>query len=149
MTGRASEMERLLRTVEQALQRAFFVLRRQPRTGPAGYRSGMPTPLRSPAEVFAIAVEAGGYEGLRVSPGPASPADIELMDMALNWLLWIEDPFIRKVIAARAMRVPWQRVAERDVKGRSVRHLQRLHQDGLACIVARLAENNACRTCRV
>ena len=138
--------------VERIIKRAFQVLRRQPRIAPAGYTSCMPTPARDPNWLFAIAVDNQGYEALKVALAPASPQDIGLMDEVIEWLLVaLNDPLQRRIVSARGQRKPWKVIQEYDPDRRSIRQLQRLHQDALATIVKYEIDrekNKACRTCR-
>lgn len=67
-----------------------------------------------------------------------SAKKIDEMDEVLRWLEWLDEPFLRKVVWCRGMRVPWQRLAERDPKRRSVRRLQQLYSEGVTIIALNL-----------
>jgi hypothetical protein len=74
-----------------------------------------------------------GREDARTRPAAPSSEDIDRMDEVMQWLMWLSADQ-RRVIWARACDIKWRRLE--DIDGRSVRTLQRLHNDGL-CVIAR------------
>lgn len=122
--------------VERTVKKAFHVLVTSQRLdGPAGYRSSMPEPVRDPREVFAAAVGPDGFAPLRLRQGPATNEDLALLQVVLDWLLWLPE-FERRLVSARACRVTWRSIAQQDVEHRSVRQLQRIHRDALLSVAA-------------
>ena len=74
---------------------------------------------------------------LKVTSALPSAKAIDRMDEAFGWLSWLEDG-PRQIVLARACRVTWRRLEDKD--GRSREKLRKLHDEALATIVARLRE---------
>lgn len=97
--------------VEQRLREAAQTLRGLPADRPHGFRSAMPTPIRSAGEAY-------GWHEARLRPPPPTPAAIDRLDEVLGWMAWLEDEDIR-VLWARASGVPWRPLCQRLGCGRT------------------------------
>ena len=95
--------------VAQRLEEAAATLSRLPLVRVRGYRSTWPPIVRDVCE----AVEPD-----RVRLGPPSPAAIDRMDEALQWLHWLE-PDEMRLVWLRAEGVRWKVIAARFAASRS------------------------------
>ncbi|MCA3248990.1 MAG: hypothetical protein INF41_01005 [Rhodospirillaceae bacterium] len=115
-------------TVEQRLASAAAVLRRLPGAMPR-------TKLTSWPEVIHSTREAYGWNASQPRPIPPHPQDIQAMDQALEWLFWLTEGE-RKLVWARACRLPWRGLAEMD--GRSHVTLRKVVQQAYQHIAHQL-----------
>jgi len=97
--------------VEAWLIEAADTLRRLPSQGPRGFRSSMPTPVRSLAEA---AEEAPGI----YRRPPPSAAAIDRLDRVLGWMRWLDEDQVR-LVWGRAMGIRWKPLCERLGCGRT------------------------------
>jgi hypothetical protein len=117
-------------TVKARFEEAAETLRAL-RLGP---RDRPTTQLTACPEVVHQAMLAYGWTDARVRRLAPSPAAIDRLDETLAWL-WPLAGDERRVIMARAFRLPWRRIAEID--GRSERTLRTVHARALTAIARR------------
>jgi hypothetical protein len=86
-------------------------------------------------DVVHQAMLAYGWTEARVRPPAPSPAAIDRLDETLSWLWPLADDE-RRLVMARAFRLPWRRIE--DLDGRSERTLRNVHARVLSAVVARL-----------
>jgi hypothetical protein len=67
---------------------------------------------------------------IRIKASCLTPAQVDFRDR-MTFLVYRLADFDRMLVTARAKRVPWEKIAEIDVRRRSVRQLKRLHRDAL------------------
>jgi hypothetical protein len=75
-------------------------------------------------DVVHQAILAYGWTGARVRPPAPSPDAIDRLDTTLAWLWPLADDE-RRIVMARAFRLPWRRIE--DLDGRSERTLRAVH----------------------
>ena len=117
--------------VEDRLRSAAATLRRirlGPNDRPGGFKAAWPGIVRD-------AIEAYGYDKVRCSEGIPPPAEITAAEEAIGWLMWLDEE-ARKIVWARALRIPWRRIEDR--LELSVATLRRRYDDSLDLIVGRL-----------
>jgi hypothetical protein len=86
-------------------------------------------------DVVHQAILAYGWTAARVRPPVPSPAAIDRLEETLSWL-WPLGDAERRLVMARAYRLPWRRIE--DLDGRSERTLRNVHARVLSEIAARL-----------
>lgn len=86
-------------------------------------------------DVVHDAIVAYGYAPVRMRPAAPTPAKISRADEAVQWLFWLSDRE-RKIVWARACRIPWRRLAAMD--GRSHTTLRKIFAGGLDVILRNL-----------
>lgn len=86
-------------------------------------------------DVVHQAMLAYGWTAMRVRPPAPSPGAIDRLDETLSWLWALADDE-RRLVMARAFRLPWRRIE--DLDGRSDRTLRTAHARALDVIAARL-----------
>jgi hypothetical protein len=79
------------------------------------------------------AMLAYGWSGTKVRPPAPSPEAIDRLDVTLAWLWPLADDE-RRLVMARAFRIPWRRIE--DLDGRSERTLRTVHGKVLERIAA-------------
>lgn len=84
-------------------------------------------------DVVHQAMLAYGWTGAKVRPPAPSPAAIDRLDETLAWLWPLADDE-RRLVMARAFRLPWRRIE--DLDGRSERTLRKVHATALEKIAA-------------
>jgi len=87
--------------VADHFEEAFRTLRKLPPVRVQGYFNAWPAVVRTPREVADMEPEP-----MRVWP---SSAAISRLEQTFDWMLWIEEAE-RKLIWARAARVPWKQI---------------------------------------
>ncbi|MEQ8816539.1 MAG: DUF6362 family protein [Thalassobaculum sp.] len=131
MTAEAADEAADEAAVRAALEEAADTLRRLP----AGLRrprlTSWPAVVRDSAGLLGPSAEG------RTRPAAPTPGAIDRMDRALAWLLAC-DGEARRLVWARACRVPWRRLA--DLDGRSHVTLRKIVARGHDQILRRLAE---------
>jgi hypothetical protein len=85
-------------------------------------------------DVVHQAVLAYGWSAARVRPPTPSPEAIDRLDETLSWL-WPLAADERRLVMARAFRLPWRRIE--DLDGRSERTLRNVHARVLDAIAGR------------
>jgi len=80
------------------------------------------------------AMLAYGWNDARMRPPAPSPEAIDRLDETLSWLWPLADDE-RRLVMARAFRLPWRRIE--DLDGRSERTLRNLHARVLNAIALR------------
>jgi hypothetical protein len=88
-------------------------------------------------DVVHQAMLAYGWSEARVRPPRPSPAAIDRLDETLSWLWPLADDE-RRLVMARAFRIPWPRIA--DLDGRSKPTLRNAHGRALEKIARAAAE---------
>ena len=86
-------------------------------------------------DVVHDAIVAYGYAPVRMRPAAPTPAKISRADEAVQWLFWLSDRE-RKIVWARACRIPWRRLAAMD--GRSHTTLRKIFAGGLDVVLRNL-----------
>jgi hypothetical protein len=86
-------------------------------------------------DVVHQAILAYGWAAARVRPPAPSPEAIDRLEETLSWLWPLADAE-RRLVMARAYRLPWRRIE--DLDGRSERTLRNVHARVLGEIAARL-----------
>lgn len=105
--------------VQAELEHAFDVLKRLPgRTGPDGFRCGMPEVLRSIWDAY-----DWNAADARLRPASPAPEEIDRATVVVAWLTLIESQRDRRVVAARCFGARWRMIERFD--GRTREHLQR------------------------
>lgn len=84
-------------------------------------------------DVVHQAMLAYGWSAARVRPPAPPPAAIDRLDETLSWL-WPLAADERRLVMARAFRLPWRRIE--DLDGRSERTLRNVHARVLRAISA-------------
>lgn len=123
------------------IEAAVETLRRLPKEGPMGYASCLPEPLRERGEVWALAVEKGGYDSPRVRLGPPTGQAIDEMVETLWWTMWVPARH-RKLLMAHALmrgRPDWKRLGR--VFGVHEATLRRWRSAALDAIADRLNQD--------
>ncbi len=117
--------------IQERLREAALTLRRLREHGlkPQALRAHWPAVVRSSADAY------GYYDALAREATPSSE-EMERMDEAIAWLLWLEEAE-RKVVWARACGVPWRALEDRD--GRSVVTLRKYWNEALEEIALHLS----------
>lgn len=87
--------------VADHFEEAFRTLRKLPPVRVQGYFNAWPAVVRTPREVADME-----HEPMRVWP---SSAAISRLEQTFDWMLWVEEAE-RKLIWARAARVPWKQI---------------------------------------
>ncbi|MGE5537308.1 MAG: DUF6362 family protein [Gemmatimonas sp.] len=87
-------------------------------------------------DVVHQAMLAYGWSDARVRPAAPSPDAIDRLDVTLTWL-WPLDDGERRLVMARAFRLPWRRIE--DLDGRSERTLRAIHRLVLTRIASTVA----------
>lgn len=87
--------------VADHFEEAFRTLRKLPPVKVQGYFNAWPAIVRTPREVADMEAEP-----MRVWP---SSAAISRLEQTFDWMLWVEEAE-RKLIWARAARVPWKQI---------------------------------------
>jgi hypothetical protein len=77
--------------------------------GPAGIRPSWPPIVRT-------TIESYGWHAANARPAPPQGREIDEMDEALGWLVWL-DGRDQKVVWARLNGAPWWRIAQRFGRG--------------------------------
>lgn len=86
-------------------------------------------------DVVRLGMEAHGYVAPSRRPAQPTPAAVSRADEAVLWLLWLDDE-ARRVVWARASKIPWRRLEDMD--GRSHTTLRRIEAGGLDALCRRL-----------
>jgi len=86
-------------------------------------------------DVVHQAMLAYGWSETRVRPPAPAPEAIDRLDETLAWL-WPMADDERRLVMARAFRLPWRRIEDMD--GRSERTLRTVHARALDAIAKRL-----------
>mgnify|MGYP003982529079 CR=1 FL=1 len=118
-------------TVKSRLEEAAGVLRAQAlgsRDRPAQIKAQWP-------DVVQESLSAYSFGDVRRRPPVPLPAQISRADEAVCWLLWAAEEE-RRILWARAARIPWRRLEEMD--GRSHSTLRGIQRRGLTAITVRL-----------
>jgi hypothetical protein len=121
--------------IKAALREACRILERTPfpkGSRPAQLRAGWPDVVREAADAY-------GYTATRNRPALPSPLELDRMDEALRWLLWVEGTE-RTVLFARACGVTWRALQEK--LDTSYPTLAKIHGRGLTLIAARLEKKS-------
>ena len=86
-----------------------------------------------------VVVETSDFigSGSKIRPAAPRPAAIDRLDSVLEWLLVCDDEE-RRLVWARACRLPWRRLSEMD--GRSHMTLRKVEARGVAAILAKLRD---------
>lgn len=113
--------------VADHFEEAFRTLRKLPPVKARGYFNAWPAVLRSSREIAAMQPEP-----MRVWP---STEAITRLEQTFDWVLWIEEEE-RKLVWARAARVPWKQISAEHACDRST--AWRRWQIALTKIAARL-----------
>lgn len=113
--------------VADHFEEAFRTLRRLPPVKACGYFSAWPAIQRTGREIAAMEAEP-----MRVWP---SASAITRLEQTFDWVLWIEEDE-RKLVWARAARVPWKQISAEHACNRST--AWRRWQIALTKIAARL-----------
>jgi len=125
----AIRMDERRNLMEDRVRRAAEVLRRL-RLGsndrPAQLKAWWPDFVRDTYEAY-------GYEKVRTRPASPSPSEIDEMDATLQLLLPLSE-VQRRVVWARAVRVPWRRIE--DQLAVSVSTLKTRHREALNLMAA-------------
>lgn len=146
--------------IEERLREAgaCLIMMPMPKFGrPAGYRSGMPEPLRDYTDLLAAIVGSESPEQaaqeiaeaknrVRLQP---SAAEIERMDEAINWLWLVKGKYRRMLVSARMLYDPirerhiisWRRLSREMGLHRDT--LMAYHADAIEEIARRLREREA------
>jgi hypothetical protein len=98
-----------------------------------GARDRPGTRLTRWPDIVHQAILAYGWSGARVRPPAPSPEAIDRLDITLSWLWPLADEE-RRLVMARAFRIPWRRIE--DLDGRSERTLRTIHAKVLERIAA-------------
>lgn len=84
-------------------------------------------------------------ERARVRPAAPSPDELDELDEALRWVLWLDQDERRIVAAHGIMGVGLRKIAEVDPQRRGKSTIQRVYRRGIVNILRRLrAEKNTC-----
>jgi len=119
--------------VADRIEQAAHTLRRLPKVAVQGYFSAWPPIVHE-------AMQAYGWENVRVQPGPPSARHISEMDEALRWLMWLERDEVR-IVWLRACGIRWKNIGR--LLGWSVRKMQYDWHVALFKIVHRLGNPEA------
>ena len=114
--------------VADRVEQAACTMRKLPKVTVQGYFNAWPLIVRE-------AMEAYGWDGVRVYPGPPSARQITEMDEVMLWLMWLEREEV-KLVWLRANGMRWKNLGR--LTGWSVRKLQYDWQVALMKIVHRL-----------
>ena len=107
------------------LEDAYRTLCRLPEKKQRGYFSTWPDFVRTPAELDAMT-----REPIKILP---SAFDISRLDATLEWIFFVDDADIRKIVFERARRVPWKTVAQ--YRGLSIYQARKKRNIGLWAIM--------------
>lgn len=99
-----------------------------------GRRDRPETRLSRWPDIVHQAMLAYGWSDARVRPPAPQPEAIDRLDETLSWLWPLADDE-RRLVMARAFRLPWRRLE--DLDGRSERTLRTVHARVLGAIAAR------------
>lgn len=142
-------VEKAMLAVEEHLVKAFWTIARQPGNGGSTSRCGV-SYVHDPEDVDARYADAAGGKWESIAPRPSLPSsrDIDAANVALDWLLLIDDERMRKLLVMGATskrgdagrRINWERLHPglREHNGVTVRTLQRKYQEALRIIVSEL-----------
>ena len=111
--------------VEERLVEAADVLKRLPEVRVQGYFSTWPPIVREAAEAY-------GWDTTHVCLGPPSPAAIDRMDEALEWLRWL-DPEDARIVWLRASGERWKAICWKVGLQRATAHEHWLYA---LCVIA-------------
>ena len=117
-------------SVADHFEEAFRTLRKLPPVKARGYFNAWPQIVRSSREIAGMEAEP-----MRVWP---SAEAITRLEQTFDWVLWIEENE-RKLVWARAARVPWKQISSDHACDRST--AWRRWQIALTKIAARLNAN--------
>lgn len=121
--------------IKAALREACRILERTPfpkGSRPAQLRAGWPDVVREAADAY-------GYTATRNRPALPSPHELDRMDEALRWLLWV-DGTERTVLFARACGVTWRDLQQKlDISHVT---LAKIHDRGIVRIAEHLEKNS-------
>lgn len=136
-------------SVEQRLVEALWTLARLPNDRAIGFasRHGVGY-LDERADLYANAVENGGWLTTAPRPAPPSARAIDAMHEPLEWLRYLDRPIAKLLMEGAlskrgdvANQVRWSRIRKKlDMEHLTVRTLQRRYESGLRDIVAALTE---------
>lgn len=130
MSGPDTMEEMTAERIRERFEEAAATLRGL-RIGP---RDRPQTRLSSWPDIVHQAMLAYGWSDARVRPPAPSPEAIDRLDETLSWLWPLADDE-RRLVMARAFRLPWRRLEDMD--GRSERTLRTVHTRVLAAVAAR------------
>jgi len=119
--------------IEERLAQAAAILRRLPGAMPRTQLTHWPAIIHSAAEAY-------GWNASQPRPIPPHPRDIQAMDQALEWLFWLGEGE-RKLVWARACRLPWRGLAAMD--GRSHVTLRKVVQQAYQHIANQLNQKTS------
>jgi hypothetical protein len=138
--------------VEVRLVKAFWTIARQPlgaHSPIASSRCGIEY-LHERSDIHSIYADAAGGKWEAIAPRPSLPSskDIDAANEALDWLLFIDDELLRKVLVIGATakrgdlkrRIGWERLRPklREFNGITIRTIQRRYQEALRIIVSEM-----------
>lgn len=108
-------------------------------------QASWPDVLRETINVMALALERvqqgkSAYEAMKEPRYVPSPDEIDRMDVALEWLTWIDKRQLL-LLTCRAQRQSWMRISWRF--GRSDTTVQKWHRDAVEQVYRRLARLQA------